>query len=546
MRLAIVCLVVAFMVVGSALLYAQNNMPIMQTFIGSYGNSWFGDKFVSLDFNQDSIHDLVIYTKKNGISALSAALIFYGSTDMDTIPDLILQSQFQTQVYKRMFLNAGDVNGDGFDDLLIQENYQAPNDTCKINFYYSNQSPDLLPDHTIVTTKYLGDPRLCVTTSLGDVNDDGYDDLGCVTFEGNDSENLNLEILLGGIWQRVVVIGHSVSSMARYRTINGVGDVNGDGIDDFVVGYASNTAQGVESYRYLYFGGNPLNLNNRILLYQTLDSGQWFAGAYGVGDFNNDGYDDFVYCTGNSYMDGNKLRLGGSNILSTPEITLHSHEWYNLINLEWGSPVFGDFNGDGCSDICGADYGEITWIGTGGIWLGKTTPNGDYDLRLIRPATSPYHQFGWATAAGDFNGDGFCDVAISAPNSQDSDPYYKGYVYILAGNAQLHDTSVAVDDHVETPHVSTVDVRYYPNPLNLHNNQLVDFYVNGKMPDSITTANILIYNNKGQAVSAYNINPDDLLSQNGSLKLSDLPSGVYIVLLQINGKTVSNEKIALY
>lgn len=542
MRSAIVCLAVAFMVVGSAILYAQNNMPVMQTFIGQYGNAWLGRAMAALDFNTDGYDDLVVFTAKSSPNHFSAVNLYYGGAVIDTIPDLVWQSQFPYQISYGHILAAGDVNGDGYDDLMLNELYPTTMDSVMINFYYGGPNADLIPDHTLIIP-FSNHAELNIRYAIGDVNYDGYDDFGCQSYDSN-SNIPKLEILLGGIWQRVEVIGEGVSPQMDI-SVTGVGDVNGDEIDDFVVGYSSEITGGLESYRYLYFGANPLDLTNRILLYQTLSLNQIFSGAFGVGDFNQDGFDDFVYCTDNSWMDGNKLRLGGQNILETEEITLHSPTNYNLMDIGQTPPVWGDFNGDGYMDFAGSDYTESFWHGTAGIWLGKTNPNGIYDLRIINPPTSPYHQFGWDIAAGDFNGDGYDDLAISAPNSEDSEPFYPGYVYIFAGNAQLADTTVATDDPVQQDSTDTIEINYYPNPLSSSGHNLISYDLNGIINQTIGYASISLYNLKGQKVAEHTLTSYELLSKQGSIMTDNLVPGIYLAVCTLNGHVINCKKITI-
>lgn len=542
MRLAIVCLVVAFMVVGSALLYAQNNMPIMQTFFGEYEESALGRSMAALDFNADGFDDLVLYSRKSSPSQLQSVDIYFGGVELDTIPDLTWQAVYEYQISYSHFMAAGDVNGDGFADLMLGESYPADLDSFRVHFCYGGPQPDLIPDHSIAiprTSSYL---ELYIEYTIGDVNNDGFDDFGCRSLLNFDSMHPRLEILLGGIWQRVMI---GDQSYRRWGTATGVGDVNSDGIDDFVVGYASEVSEGLECYRYLCYGGNPLDLNNRVLLYSTLSTDQYFCGAFGVGDFNNDGYDDFIYCTGDSYMDGNKLRLGGPDIMETEEITLHSETYHNLMAMDLTQPIWGDFNGDNCMDIAGADYRDSLWDGVVGLWLGKTNPNGTLDLRLLPPATSPYHQFGKALAAGDFNGDGYDDLAVSAPFAQSGSTWYHGYVYVYSGNPGLQDTTVAVDDPGYESSGDNFEIDFFPNPCSGSSGAALSFRINEIT--SLVNDHIFIsfYNIKGQKVLNYKLTKSDLERKQGTISTSDLCTGVYIAMFSIGDRKIRVKKVSV-
>lgn len=544
MRLAIEYLVVAFMVVGSALLYAQNNMPIMQTFFGEYEESALGRSMAALDFNADGFDDLVLYSRKSSPSQLQSVDIYFGGVELDTIPDLTWQAVYEYQISYSHFMAAGDVNGDGYADLMLGESYPADLDSFRVHFCYGGPQPDLIPDHSILiprTSSYL---ELYILGAIGDVNNDGYDDFGCESLVNFDSMHPRLEILLGGVWQRVMVVEQGISTQ-RGRTIKGVGDVNSDGIYDFIVGYGTAVQEGIRCDRYLYFGGNPLDLDNRILLYSTLDGSQRFSGAYGVGDFNLDGYDDFIYCTGDTYMDGNKLRLGGPDIMETEEITLHSETYHNLMAMDITKPVCGDFNGDNCMDIAGADYRDSLWDGVVGLWLGKTTPNGDYDLRLLPPPTSPYHQFGKALAAGDFNGDGYDDLAVSAPFAQSGSTWYHGYVYVYSGNPQLQDTTVAMNDPINEDSYDALAIEFFPNPCIGSETVAVSFRINEITLQTQSRVKITLYNIKGQKSTIYTLTESDLKSKQGIIPIGDLATGVYIAICFIDDRKVSVKKLTV-
>ncbi len=530
-------------------IYAQNSMPIMQTFKGHYGNSWFGERITAMDYNADGYDDLILYSRKYGTNQRSAIVFYFGSAQMDSIPDIVLQSQYPGQVNKGFFLNAGDVNGDGYDDFLTQKNWESSPDSCAMSFYYGGPDADSEPDFEIVVRRDEGTPQIRPLSCIGDVNNDGYDDLGCSVW-ANDEYNgeFKLAILYGGTWELELLDDIVVSNQVLHN-MEPVGDVNGDGLDDFVAGFGATINGEFNIYRYLYLGSNTFNINDRILMYQVPYSsagGQIFAAAYGIGDFNGDGYDDMVYCNGSSSWDNNKIRLGGTDIMMTEEFTAESYSAANLLQLgSWQKVAYGDFNGDGYSDLAGSDWIAFTWIGHAGIWLGKAIPNGMYDLRISSPPTSPFHQFGWQLAAGDFNGDGFCDLAVSAPQADGSgNPWYTGYVYIFAGNAQLADTTVANEDPVLVPEQAGFGMRYYPNPQ-AGDGSGISYEIEGKIPDLTTQATLTIHNIKGQLIKQIDVEADQLRKGTGTISTPRMNPGVYIISLWLNGTKTNSEKIVI-
>lgn len=102
--------------------------------------------------------------------------------------------------------------------------------------------------------------------------------------------------------------------------------------------------------------------------------------------------------------------------LAGPNITT---QWDTVLTesvyTEVGEIVsYGDFNNDGYDDIVGSSPGYGWDRGISRIWLGGYNFNGTLDLVIPSP-TADLQRFGFARATGDFNNDGYCDIAISQP-----------------------------------------------------------------------------------------------------------------------------------
>ncbi|UCF49134.1 MAG: VCBS repeat-containing protein, partial [Thermoplasmatales archaeon] len=173
----------------------------------------------------------------------------------------------------------------------------------------------------------------------------------------------------------------AVSGGNTYNNIE-IGDFNSDGYPDFV---------GNREGTYVYLGDGSLGFT---LTQNGLPTSSWRG--LDVGDMNNDGYDDLVvgfYSTGvKCYTydkQNNKWESASSGLPS-------SGTYY---------PQFGDIDGDGFLDI----VAYTSTIGT--LYLGDGNGNWDSDATFSMPSTGDYSAF---VVDGDFDHDGREDIVIQA------------------------------------------------------------------------------------------------------------------------------------
>lgn len=195
----------------------------------------FGDNLATGDFNGDGYPDLAVAAYLNRDS--SFVKFYWGGPDFDTIPDFEIWRK--ATLFGETLLPLGDFNGDGYEDILIDggvaDGYSIPG-----GVFFGG--PDIDNTLDIVTNRFTYGGYLSARSAsvAGDVNNDGYPDLliGVVV------ENASLyeaKVFLGGpdadsipdVYLENGLITHRQTDFGA--VVAGIGDFNGDGIDDFAV-----------------------------------------------------------------------------------------------------------------------------------------------------------------------------------------------------------------------------------------------------------------------------------------------------------------------
>ncbi len=257
--------------------------------------------------------------------------------------------------------------------------------------------------------------------SAGDVNGDGYTDVIVGAFYA-DQSFLYLGSSEGLITEPATIIEYEASAIPGLGSwfglsVDGAGDVNGDGYGDIVIG--ATLAGAVIIYHGSADGIDPGQFTT--LLATELGLG---ASVSGAGDVNGDGYADIV--AGDS-SHGAYVYLGSENGLPMEP----AHSLVGPEGSQFGTSVGGkvDVNGDGYSEVLvGAPNGDLAYIYYGG-------PNGLTDIPDVL-AGGP--GFGLSVDnAGDVNGDGYGDVVIGGNG------YFRVYLGSVDGldvNSPIHIT----------------------------------------------------------------------------------------------------------
>lgn len=231
-----------------------------------------------------------------------------------------------------------------------------------------------------------------------------------------------------------------------FSVVAGVGDVNGDGYDDFAVGAPGG------NYVKVFFGGPAFDTTRCVKLVgeQVVSK---FGYAVAGGDVNGDGYTDIIIGAPYYWIGGQSgiaqagkvyVYFGGTTFDTIPDITFSPGSWY----YEFGQSVCvaGDLNGDGFNDIVvGAPNDDYDAHGRAYIYYGGSPMADTPAVRL--EGTDHFDSFGESVAGvGDVNKDGFGDILIGAP--QGLKYPYTGEAYLIYGgqNISLGHSTLFVGD----------------------------------------------------------------------------------------------------
>ncbi len=284
---------------------------------------------------------------------------------------------------------ATDTDGDGVND--IEEGYAGTD----IN--NPNQRPYWT--NSILGTDANGNFGRSAD-GVGDINGDGYGDFIIGTYSQADNPGpIGIAYVYSGIDQTEL---YSFHKDFEGMEVTGAGDVNNDGVNDFLVSGAGVWSSGSLS---VYSGAD----GTELYYYEGKDYGSVLYDNFGeliapAGDVDNDGYDDFMV-----YMNG--LYSGiGSKIWVFSGQTGNELQTFVDFSVEWpvtGMSAAGDVNNDGYDDVLISsrdnlsNYGVVE-IYSGADWTVIDTLNG-----------SVGGDFGfWMDVLGDIDDDGYDDILI--------------------------------------------------------------------------------------------------------------------------------------
>ena len=370
---------------------------------------------------------------------------------------------------------AGDVNGDGYDDILISatSNDEGGTDAGQTYLILGHafgwaMDTNLSSADASFWGEASGDRAGYSVSSAGDVNDDGFDDI-LIGADQNDEggDRAGQAYLIFGKatgWTMDTNLSSADASFWGEAADNwcgvsvaGAGDVNGDGFDDILVGAIMNDDGGDNAGQvYLVMGkttgwSTDVNLSKANASFLGEEADDRCGMVVKVGDVNGDGFDDILISeptnddggssTGQTYLVLGKA-MGWA--MDTDLSTANASFWGESTSDRSGASIsgVGDIDGDGYDDfLIGAPGNDESDDNAGQTYLFLGQPSGwamDTDLSKANASflgEGIYDGSGDSVSgAGDVNGDGLGDILIGAHYNVEGG-YLAGQAYLVLSDA---------------------------------------------------------------------------------------------------------------
>ncbi|NRA00197.1 MAG: FG-GAP repeat protein, partial [Myxococcales bacterium] len=397
---------------------------------------------------------------------------------LTAIPDATLESNhlwsgtFDSAMFGHSLASAGDVNGDGFDDIVVGAfGWDVAGglfDEGAAFVFLGGPDGIVGTDPTTANAVLLGDQAAgefgWSVAGAGDVNGDGFDDIivGAKRYDSPSGGGAAFVFL--GSPTGIIGTGPPTAHASIFgsqsgghlgTSVSGAGDINNDGFGDIIVGSPPPGRSALNGSALVFLGsaagitGSGVDDADRVILPHPPDqpvSGPDLLGfdVDAAGDVNNDGFDDVLVASG-SYMlvfHGSAAGIVGTHP-GNADAKIESDATTSLYTVLSGA---GDVNGDGFDDILVTGFatgqsvsfpgGFMVFHGSASGITATTPADADAFIASDDPIViqGPVFYLGKNLAgAGDVDGDGFDDVlaaGLEFPGSFDRE----GIVHVFRGS----------------------------------------------------------------------------------------------------------------
>lgn len=425
----------------------------LHQFIGHENGDMAGSKVINAgDVNKDGYQDILIGAP-NSSTIKGKVYLVLGKSSLDFGRTYLLSntaSSFMGYVdagqLGKIMAGNGDLNGDQYPDFIFTSYLKS-----KVDLFlgksaaYGNNIPALYPNSSFAidlgssNTTYFGQSL----SMGGDINGDGYDDLliGAPKASSSGSTNSTTYLYYGNatpianlttVERLIPISGQKTNDQSGYAVAI-IPDINKDGYDDILI--TSYPTDGSPGSVYLFYGKrdafSAMSLDQADAVFTISQSGTLFGtSVVGLGDINGDGYGDFALCApaggpnhhGAVYIYyGRSDRFPTQNNVVSADAILVGATSSEFAGEDGAVANAGDLNGDLLNDIVIGVPRDTSDRGKAYVVYGSTTQlSGTYDLSTLASQIYTGETIGdragtSVSSAGDMDGDGIDELLIGVP-----------------------------------------------------------------------------------------------------------------------------------
>ncbi len=420
---------------------------------GMFGNAVAG----GWDVNNDGCDDLIVgasWEDLGTISEAGRAYVFSG-TSGTLLLQLASPNPGPYSYFGYAVAGISDLDGDECDEVIVgaeSEDSPAGNNNAGRAYVFSGATGTLLfslLSPNLQSSGHFG----CAVSAAGDINGDGHEDVligaNCEYPEPGLAHSGRAYVFSGASGDVLhELVSPNEQSFGYFgESVSSAGDVDGDGFNDIIIGahseYPDHSPQ-FAGRAYVFSGASGCALWS-LCSPNEETWGRFGWTVSGISDLNSDGYDDLIVGapqenTAQTLPNAGRVYVfsGGSGSLLHTVVSPHQEEYglfgYCVSDVD-------DLNSDGCSDIViGAietPQGYPDNAGRAYVLSGRT---GCLLSELISPNPSLNSDFGRSVSgAGDVNNDGYMDIIMGARHEYpDQGPFFSGRAYVFTPMILAH------------------------------------------------------------------------------------------------------------
>ncbi len=401
-----------------------------------------GRSVIGADLNGDGYDELISGAPNNATGYIS---ITYGSSTLpsaatiSTSNSVVITGNGTTDFFG-VSLAKGDVNADGYDDVVVSATGDTTGGGANSGAIYliygqSSQLTSGAVSSMSNRARFYAGPSVLAGSAIamGDINNDGFDDI--IVGTSNDASTGGAVYIIYGQAANYSGLSNTVGSLAKFtgeaagNSFGGsiaVGDANGDGYDDFLVGASLNNDGGTAAGSvYLFYGQSTQYTGTTAASSVAELTGEAMADNFGAtmtaGDITGDSLVDFIVTA--SGNDDGANGAGAVYVIPGSTTTITSGTGSASIYSEYtgvttndaiGQVATADMNGDGVAEMIIG--GQSVSTGSGAVYIvaGGTTSGSLSTVSLATITGSGAESFGRAVGSGDLNGDGYVELLVGA------------------------------------------------------------------------------------------------------------------------------------